>query len=351
MSDLVRYNPLEHGRLAGGLKEYRGFTQKDARAAADDTALTRGFKNSMRSARMGWNALTGDKEELGRLKAEDMDYRKIQEGRKSQARRELGEAWDKGAGVGGGLSNVWGELKKDWREKGLDGALEDVGEMGGAVLEQAPNALVPIATATAGGILGALAGGNAAVGAYAGATLGNTLMEYGGQLDRAAEAAGVDPADKDAVMAFIGRGAPGALKNAAVKGAVVGAADMAAMKLGGSILNMGKKAAGKAALEKMGVAAADKAAVAAAKGTPEFAALAAKGSAKGGLGGAARHAAAYATEAAGEFAGEYLGTGLANGEWDEKGAALEAFSSLGHSAVGFAGTKAYAAVTDPLRPP
>ncbi|EPI3625452.1 PLxRFG domain-containing protein [Neisseria gonorrhoeae] len=350
MSDLVRYDPLEHGRLAGGLKEYRGFTQKDARAAADDTALTRGFKNSMRSARMGWNALTGDKEELGRLKAEDMDYRKIQEGRKSQARRELGEAWEKGGGVGGGLSNVWGELKKDWREKGLDGALEDVGEMGGAVLEQAPNALVPIATTTAGGILGALAGGNAAVGAYAGATLGNTLMEYGGQLDRAAEAAGVDPADKDAVMAFIGRGAPGALKNAAVKGAVVGAADMAAMKLGGSILNMGKKAAGKAALEKMGVAAADKAAVAAAKGTPEFAALA-KESAKGGLGGAARHAAAYATESAGEFAGEYLGTGLANGEWDEKGAALEAFSSLGHSAVGFAGTKAYAAVTDPLRPP
>ncbi|ENW4083735.1 TPA: hypothetical protein WLM96_001382 [Neisseria gonorrhoeae] len=328
MSDLVRYDPLEHGRLAGGLKEYRGFTQKDARAAADDTALTRGFKNSMRSARMGWNALTGDKEELGRLKAEDMDYRKIQEGRKSQARRELGEAWEKGGGVGGGLSNVWGELKKDWREKGLDGALEDVGEMGGAVLEQAPNALVPIATTTAGGILGALAGGNAAVGAYA----------------------GVDPADKDAVMAFIGRGAPGALKNAAVKGAVVGAADMAAMKLGGSILNMGKKAAGKAALEKMGVAAADKAAVAAAKGTPEFAALA-KESAKGGLGGAARHAAAYATESAGEFAGEYLGTGLANGEWDEKGAALEAFSSLGHSAVGFAGTKAYAAVTDPLRPP
>ncbi|STZ85926.1 putative phage associated protein [Neisseria gonorrhoeae] len=351
MSDLVRYDPLEHGRLVGGLKEYRGFTQKDARAAADDTALTRGFKNSMRSARMGWNALTGDKEELGRLKAEDMDYRKIQEGRKSQARRELGEAWEKGGGVGGGLSNVWGELKKDWREKGLDGALEDVGEMAGAVLEQAPNALVPLATTTAGGILGALAGGNAAVGAYAGATLGNTLMEYGGQLDRAAEAAGVDPADKDAVMAFIGRGAPGALKNAAVKGAVVGAADMAAMKLGGSILNMGKKAAGKAALEKMGVAAADKAAVAAAKGTPEFAALAAKGSAKGGLGGAARHAAAYATEAAGEFAGEYLGTGLANGEWDEKGAALEAFSSLGHSAVGFAGTKAYAAVTDPLRPP
>ncbi|MEF1866150.1 hypothetical protein QWX25_07910 [Neisseria gonorrhoeae] len=103
-------------------------------------------------------------------------------------------------------------------------------------------------------------------------------------------------------------------------------------------------------MEKMGVAAADKAAVAAAKGTPEFAALA-KESAKGGLGGAARHAAAYATESAGEFAGEYLGTGLANGEWDEKGAALEAFSSLGHSAVGFAGTKAYAAVTDPLRPP
>lgn len=349
MSDLVRYDPLEHGQLVGGLKKYRGLTQKEAREAADDTALTRGFNNSMRSARMAWNAFTGDKEELGQLKAEDMDYRKIQEGRKSEARRELGEAWDKGEGIGGGLSNVWGELKKDWREKGLDGVLEDVGEMGGATLEQAPNALVPIATTTVGGILGTLAGGNTAVGAYAGATLGNTLMEYGEQLDRAAEAAGVDPTDKDAMMAFIDRGAPGALKNAAVKGAVVGAVDMATMKLGGSILNMGKKAAEKAALEKMGVAAADKAAVAAAKGTPEFAALAAKESAKGGLGGAARHTAAYALEPASEFAGEYLGTGLANGEWDEKGAALEAFSSLGHSAVEFVGTKAYAAMTDPLK--
>lgn len=349
MSDLVRYDPLEHGQLVGGLKKYRGFTQKDAWAAADDTALTRGFKNSMRSARMAWNDLTGDKEELGQLKAEDMDYRKIQEGRKSQARRELGEAWEKGEGVGGGLSNVWEELKKDWREKGLDGVLEDVGEMGGATLEQAPNALVPLATTTVGGILGTLAGGNTAVGAYAGATLGNTLMEYGEQLDRAAEAAGVDPTDKDAMMAFIDRGAPGALKNAAVKGAVVGAVDMATMKLGGSILNMGKKAAEKAALKKMGVAAADKAAVAAAKGTPEFAALAAKESAKSGLGGAARHAAAFALEPASEFAGEYLGTGLANGEWDEKGAALEAFSSLGHSAVEFVGTKAYAAISDPLR--
>lgn len=348
MSDLVRYDPLEHGQLVGGLKKYRGFTQKDAWAAADDTALTRGFKNSMRSARMAWNDLTGDKEELGQLKAEDMDYRKIQEGRKSQARRELGEAWEKGEGVGGGLSNVWEELKKDWREKGLDGVLEDVGEMGGATLEQAPNALVPLATTTVGGILGTLAGGNTAVGAYAGATLGNTLMEYGEQLDRAAEAAGVDPTDKDAMMAFIDRGAPGALKNAAVKGAVVGAVDMATMKLGGSILNMGKKAAEKAALKKMGVAAADKAAVAAAKGTPEFAALA-KESAKGGLGGAARHAAAFALEPASEFAGEYLGTGLANGEWDEKGAALEAFSSLGHYAVEFVGTKAYAAISDPLR--
>lgn len=219
---------------------------------------------------------------------------------------------------------------------------------GGATLEQAPNALVPLATTTVGGILGTLAGGNTAVGAYAGATLGNTLMEYGEQLDRAAEAAGVDPTDKDAMMAFIDRGAPGALKNAAVKGAVVGAVDMATMKLGGSILNMGKKAAEKAALKKMGVAAADKAAVAAAKGTPEFAALA-KESAKGGLGGAARHAAAFALEPASEFAGEYLGTGLANGEWDEKGAALEAFSSLGHSAVEFVGTKAYAAISDPLR--
>ncbi|WP_081456160.1 hypothetical protein [Neisseria polysaccharea] len=45
-------------------------------------------------------------------------------------------------------------------------------------------------------------------------------------------------------------------------------------------MNMGRKAAEKAVLKKMGVAAT--------KGTPEFAALAAKESVKGGLGGAAR---------------------------------------------------------------
>ncbi len=162
MNDLVRYDPLEHGQLAGGLKKYRGFTQKDARAAADDTALTRGFKNSACSVRMAWNAFTRDTEELSQLKAEDMDYRKIHEGHKSQTRRELGVAWHKGEGVG--------------------------------------------------------------------------------------------------------------------------AVDKATMRLGGGILNMGRKAAEKAVLKKMGVAAA--------KGMPEFAALAAKESVKGGLGGAARHAAA-----------------------------------------------------------
>ncbi len=111
---------------------------------------------------MAWNDFTRDTEELSQLKAEDMDYRKIQEGRKSQARRELGVAWDKGEGVG--------------------------------------------------------------------------------------------------------------------------VVDKATMRLGGGILNMGRKAAEKAVLKKMGVAAA--------KGMPEFAALTAKESVKGGLGGAAWHAAA-----------------------------------------------------------
>lgn len=162
MNDLVRYDPLEHGQLAGGGKKYRCFTEKDAREASDDWALTRGFKNSARSARMAWNDFTRDTEELSQLKAEDMDYRKIQEGRKSQARRELGVAWDKGEGVG--------------------------------------------------------------------------------------------------------------------------VVDKATMRLGGGILNMGRKAAEKAVLKKMGVAAAN--------GMPEFAALMAKESVKGGLGGAAWHAAA-----------------------------------------------------------
>lgn len=58
-----------------------------------------------------------------------------------------------------------------------------------------------------------------------------------------------------------------------------------------------------------------------------------------GVSKAARNTGAFALEPAGEFAGEYFGQGLATGDWDTKGAALEALSSMGQSGITFAGQK------------
>nr|DAY12504.1 MAG TPA: Type I restriction enzyme [Caudoviricetes sp.] len=344
---LVDYDPNKHGQAVSGLKDYLGFTAQDAEAAKDDSALTRGFKNSFRSARMAWNDFTNDRDELAQLAAEDADYKAIQAAKQTKARKELGEAWDKGDGITGGLANVGNKFADDWKKKGFVGALQNIDGMTDALLEQAPNAVIPLATTAAG----AFATGGA--GAAGGAALGNTAMEYGEQFSKAAQAAGVDVHDKEALDKFIRTGSGGALGKAALKGSTIGVVDALTAGVGGKILNAGAKAAEKAVLKEMGVDLANKGFVSAVKRSPEFAAkLAEKGlveASQKGFGNAARHAGAFALEPVGEFAGEYLGSGIANNEWDAKGAALEAFASLGQSAVQFVGTKAYAVATDPLK--
>lgn len=344
---LVDYDPNKHGQAVSGLKDYVGFTAQDAEAAKDDSALTRGFKNSFRSARMAWNDFTNDRDELAQLAAEDADYKAIQAAKQTKARKELGEAWDKGDGITGGLANVGSKLADDWKKKGFVGVLQNIDGMTDALLEQAPNAVIPLATTAAG----AFATGGA--GAAGGAALGNTAMEYGEQFNKAAQAAGVDVHDKEALDKFIRTGSGGALGKAALKGSTIGVVDALTAGVGGKILNAGAKAAEKSILKEMGVDLANKGFVSAVKRSPEFSAkLAEKGlveAGQKGFGNAARHAGAFALEPAGEFAGEYLGSGIANNEWDAKGAALEAFASLGQSAVQFVGTKAYAVATDPLK--
>lgn len=344
---LVDYDPNKHGQAVSGLKDYVGFTAQDAEAAKDDSALTRGFKNSFRSARMAWNDFTNDRDELAQLAAEDADYKAIQAAKQTKARKELGEAWDKGDGITGGLANVGSKFADDWKKKGFVGVLQNIDGMTDALLEQAPNAVIPLATTAAGAVT---TGG---VGAVGGAALGNTAMEYGEQFSKAAQAAGVDVHDKEALDKFIRTGSGGALGKAALKGSTIGVVDALTAGAGGKILNAGAKAAEKAVLKEMGVDLANKGFVSAVKRSPEFAAkLAEKGLAEAGqkgFGNAARHAGAFALEPVGEFAGEYLGSGIANNEWDAKGAALEAFASLGQSAVQFVGTKAYAVATDPLK--
>ena len=344
---LVDYDPVKHGQAVSGLKDYVGFTAQDAEAAKDDSALTRGFKNSFRSARMAWNDFTNDRDELAQLAAEDADYKAIQAAKQTKARKELGEAWDNGDGITGGLANVGSKFADDWKKKGFVGVLQNIDGMTDAMLEQAPNAVIPLATTAAG----AFATGGA--GAAGGAALGNTAMEYGEQFSKAAQAAGVDVHDKEALDKFIRTDSGGALGKAALKGSTIGVVDALTAGVGGKILNAGAKAAEKAVLKEMGVDLANKGFVSAVKRSPEFAAkLAEKGLVEAGskgFGNAARHAGAFALEPVGEFAGEYLGSGIANNEWDAKGAALEAFSSLGQSVVQFVGTKAYAVATDPLK--
>lgn len=344
---LVDYDPNKHGQAVSGLKDYVGFTAQDAEAAKDDSALTRGFKNSFRSARMAWNDFTNDRDELAQLAAEDADYKAIQAAKQTKARKELGEAWDKGDGITGGLANVGSKFADDWKKKGFVGVLQNIDGMTDALLEQAPNAVIPLATTAAGAVA---TGG---VGAIGGAALGNTAMEYGEQFNKAAQAAGVDVHDKEALDKFIRTGSGGALGKAALKGSTIGVVDALTAGAGGKILNAGAKAAEKAVLKEMGIDLANKGFASAVKRSPEFAVKVAEKSlaeaGQKGFGNAARHAGAFALEPVGEFAGEYLGSGIANNEWDAKGAALEAFASLGQSAVQFVGTKAYAVATDPLR--
>ncbi|NLZ42349.1 MAG: hypothetical protein GX886_14020, partial [Comamonadaceae bacterium] len=167
----------------------------------------------------------------------------------------------------------------------------------------------------------------------------------------ALQKAGIDPQDTQAVRQFLLERGDSIMGDAAVKGGIIGAVDVATFGLAGRLLNGPARAAASRALADMGVDAADKAAVKAAMQTPQFAQRiagdAAYQASRTGAQNVARNVGAAALEPAGEFAGEYLGQGVATGEWDAKNAALEAFSSIGQSGAMFAGQKAYQYVTRP----
>jgi len=322
-----------------------------------DGPLTRGFKRAINSGRTAYNLTTGDAETGATLAAERADYARKNPG--SPEGNELMAAWERGDGVTGGIKEVAGEVAKDWTDapnvmSAVRATGKNLGAMGGGILEQMPNMVAPMAGMLAGGAAGSLAGPAGTVGgAFAGATAGNTAMEAAEQVDRAIRQAGINPEDKAAVKAYLAANGDTVLGQAATKGAIIGAVDTATMGAGHLLLSAPGKAAAGRALEGMGVDLADRAAVKAAMASDDFAARVASDTAyqasQKGLPPLARNATVAALEPAGEFTGEYLGQGAATGDWDTKGAALEALSSVGQGAVTFAGQKLYEAATSPLR--
>ena len=322
-----------------------------------DGPLTRGFKRAINSGRTAYNLTTGDAETGATLAAERADYARKNPG--SPEGNELMAAWERGDGVTGGIKEVAGEVAKDWTDapnvmSAVRATGKNLGAMGGGILEQMPNMVAPMAGMLAGGAAGSLAGPAGTVGgAFAGATAGNTAMESAEQVDRAIRQAGINPEDKEAVKAYLAANGDTVLGQAATKGAIIGAVDTATMGAGHLLLSAPGKAAAGRALEGMGVDLANRAAVKAAMASDDFAARVASDTAyqasQKGLPPLARNATVAALEPAGEFTGEYLGQGAATGDWDTKGAALEALSSVGQGAVTFAGQKLYEAATSPLR--
>ncbi|RRD43545.1 hypothetical protein EII18_03095, partial [Comamonadaceae bacterium OH3737_COT-264] len=330
-----------------------------------DNALERGWRNMRHSVGISASIASGDYDSAAQQLAQASRYRQLNPSSREGA--ELSKAWDEGEGVWGGISGVAGEFAKDWQEApnafaGLRATGKNLLAMGAGIVEQTPNMLPGlIGMVTGAGVGakgGALAGGvagpkGAAVGgavggvggAWAGGAAGNALLEGGHLAQQALSEAGVDPQDTAAVARYLAQHGDEIAQQAAIKGGVISAVDVATAGLGRWLLNAPARAATGRALAAMGVDAADRQAVKQAMASPQFAELIAKDSVyaaqRQGGGNLARNVGAAALDPAGEFAGEYVGTGLATGEWDAKDATLEALSSVGQSAGMFALQKGY----------
>lgn len=275
----------------------------------------------------------------------------------SQARQELGKAWERGEGAIGGIKESLGEVGKDWNEaKGILGKVRALGEnamaMGSGVLEQTPNMIAPMTFGALGGAVGSAVGPAGAVGGgFGGFTVGNATVEAMGIAQEMLQDAGINMDDEEAVSSFVRENRGEILKRAGIKGAIIGGVDTLTAGAGHLLLTAPGKAAANRALKAMGTDLADNAAVKAAMESAEFAERIASDAvyqaSKKGLGNIARNTTVAAMDPAGEFTGEYVGSGLATGKWDTKDATLEALSSIGQSGGMFALQKGAERITSP----
>lgn len=196
------------------------------------------------------------------------------------------------------------------------------------ITEQMPNSLVPLAT----GIAGFTAGGP--VGGVAGLFAGNIALESG---FRSLEKFGEETSKE-------------ILKKGAIKGSVIGAVDTATIGLTSYIMNGTRRAvesATRKALINAGVQAGDAQALKAALLNPivkqqvQVAQIAAMQASQSFYRRVIRGGSGTILETLGEGTGDYLGSLAADGEASKVEAVIEAFSSLGSSAVTTGAIAAY----------
>jgi citrate lyase gamma subunit len=336
-------------------------------AEIQDSAITKGFKRLGQGLGYAKEMTAQDypaaAEEIGQA----VEYQQRNPG--SPERIRIGEDWRKDDATLGddtfesawqGVKNVAGGVVDDVTAQPTLGgkaraAWENTKALGGAVVEQVPNMLPPVAGMLIGGAAGSLTpapGVGTAVGAFGGATAGNTLVEGQGVALKSLEDAGINPTDREAVAKHLEENAGTLFGQAATKGAIIGLVDTITAGAAGKILTGPARAASERALTSMGVDLANKAAVKLATQTPEFAAKIAGDTAyqasKTGAGNIARNVGAAGLDPLGEFAGEFVGSGVAMDDWNAKEATVEAISSVGQSGLMYAGQKAYQAAKKPL---
>ena len=245
-----------------------------------------------------------------------------------------------------------GELSEIDREKGALDQIKDTlsaagrNPMGTAqmITEQLPNTAVSLGGGYAGfktgvaagallGPVGATIGGT--LGFLGGMFLGNMLLETGGKaIEKASDDDGYTPEDRN-----------NALREGAVKGAVITGVDAATLKLGGMVtkglgsaaVNAGAKAEAKVLMDA-GVDMTSTATInAALKSSPEIMKQAKIAGEKAAIQALSRSKKAgivgtgLAMETAGEGIGEYAGEMAATGKGDVVDATIEALSSATQS--------------------
>jgi N12 class adenine-specific DNA methylase len=330
-----------------------------------DSAATKGFKRLGQGIDYAKEMTVQNYPEAAEAIGQAVEYQQRNPG--SPERIRIGEQWRKddetlGEGVEGtwqGIKNVAGGIVDDVAaQPTIGGKLRATGAnlqaLGGAVVEQVPNMLPPVAGMVIGGAAGSLTpapGVGTAVGAFGGATSGNTLVEGQGIALKSLEDAGINPTDREAVAKHLEENAGTLFGQALTKGAIIGLVDTITAGTAGKLLTGPARAASERALTSMGVNMADKAAVKLAMDTPEFAAKIAGDTvyqaSKAGAGNIARNVTAAGLDPLGEGVGEFVGEGMATGDWSVKEAAVEAISSVGQSGFMYAGQKAYQAATKP----
>lgn len=297
--------------------------------SSEDGPLARGWNKTKQSVAITGQLAAGDTAGAAKTIRQADDYARANPSMREG--RELGEAWERGDGVLGGLKEVAGEFKKDWQEApgvvaGLRATGRNLRALGEGAIEQVPNMLPSVTGMVGGAAAGGAAGsavpivGNVAgaiAGGWLGSSAGNTLVEGGGQAQDALQKAGINPQDTQAVERYLKEHGDKILGQSAVKGSIIGAVDTLTAGLGGKILNAPARAAANRALAELGVDMADKAAVSAAMKTPEFAARVAGDAAyqasRQGAGNVARNVGAAALDPAGEFTGGIRRAGRRHG--------------------------------------